>query len=91
MKNSFFFQYLTFFQISNSFSLHGRKFWTPKRRARHNRDLLWMTGVIVGLVVPVALGVYIVFNLTCMRNPVGATGANMFNIGGNYDMWQQAY
>ena len=53
--------------------------------------MLWMGGVIVGLIVPVALGVYIVFNLTCMRNPVGAAGANMYQVGGNYDLWQQNY
>ena len=64
---------------------------TPEQRARHGRDLLWMGGVIVGLIVPVALGVYIVFNLTCMRNPVGAAGANMYQVGGNYDLWQQNY
>ena len=50
-----------------------------------------MGGVIVGLIVPVTSGVYIVFNLTCMRNPVGAHGANMYDTGGNYDLWQQNY
>ena len=41
----------------------------------------------LGLVIPVAVGVFIVFNLTCMRNPVmmynaAAYGAAM-NMGVN--------
>ena len=58
----------------------------PWQKARHRKDILWMTGLIIGLTIPVGVGVFIVFNLTCMRNPIGMQ-ANMFHVG-NYDLWQ---
>ena len=63
--------------------------WKPtaSQRARHRRDLLWLTGLIIGLSTPVAVGVFIVFNLTCMRNPNLGMQSNMFHVG-NYDLWQ---
>ena len=78
-------------QEVNEMHVKAKKRWrgTPAQREKYHKDLLWMLGLMIGLAVPVVTGVFIVFNLTCMRNP-GGMQANMFSTG-NVDMWQYGY
>ena len=82
---------MQFQEVHDMFSAKKRWRGTPTQRERYHRNLLWMLGLMLGLAVPVATGVFVVFNLTCMRNPVGGIqGANMFSTG-NVDMWSTGY
>jgi hypothetical protein len=59
---------------------HHKPYWTGSiaQIDQHRRDLFWLMGLVLGLIIPVATGVFIVFHLTCMRNP----GSYMNNDGG---------
>ncbi len=59
---------------------YHRKFWTgsERQRAKHKKDLFWMSGLIVAMAIPVAIGVFIVFHLTCLRNVGAAQVDNHF-------------
>ena len=68
---------------------HLTSTWTgsPDQVSKYRRDLLWMFGVSLGLVTPVCVGVFIVFNLTCMRNASIGYAGTMFGAA-NAEMMQ---
>ena len=61
---------------------HLRSIWTGSRAQKedYRKDLYWVYGLVVGLFIPICVGVFVVFNLTCMRNTAGFYGT-MFGAG----------